>query len=132
MSHVGTSDRVYERDDLTYRIISAAMAVHTALGPGLFEGVYETSLCLELDKRAIQYQRQKRFRVRYDGVDVGELLAEVVVEDQVIVELKAINALLPVHEAQIIAYLRASGMKRGLLINFNVKSLKSGIRRISV
>lgn len=127
-----TSAQEYERDDLTYRIIGAAMAVHSKLGAGLFESVYENALCHELNKRDIHYQRQKRFRVIYDGIDVGEMVADLVVEDEVIVELKSVQELTSVHEAQIIAYLRAADMKRGLLINFNVPSLKSGLKRFSV
>lgn len=108
------------------------MAVHSKLGAGLFEAVYENALCLEFERRGIGYERQKRFTVRYDGIDVGEMVADLVVEDRVIVELKSVKELLPIHEAQIIAYLRAANLKRGLLINFNVVSLKSGIRRFSV
>ncbi len=127
-----SQSHTYVKDDLTYRIIGAAMSVHSELGPGLFEGVYENALCVELNKREIGYQRQRRFRIQYDGEDVGDMIADLVVEDKVIVELKSVQELLPVHEAQVIAYLRAANMKTGLLINFNVRSLKSGIRRISV
>lgn len=121
-----------KHDDLTYSIIGAAMAVHSALGPGLFEGVYENALCVEFKKREISFQRQSRFRIQYDGEDVGELIADLVVENKVIVELKSVQELLSLHEAQLIAYLRAAEMKTGLLINFNVRSLKSGVRRLSV
>jgi len=124
--------RRHKPDGLTYRINGAAMAVHSKLGAGLFEAVYENALCLEFERRGIGYERQKRFTVRYDGIDVGEMVADLVVEDRVIVELKSVKELLPIHEAQIIAYLRAANLKRGLLINFNVVSLKSGIRRFSV
>ena len=108
------------------------MAVHSKMGPGLFESIYDNSLCIELDRRKITYERQKRFPVQYDGEHVGELIADLVVEEKVTVELKSVKDLLPIHEAQVIAYLRAARLKRGLLINFNVVSLKSGIRRISV
>ena len=127
-----TESYIYKPDGLTFRIIGAAMAVHSKMGPGLFESIYENSLCIEFDRREIRYERQKRFPVQYDGEDVGEMVADLVVEEQVIVELKSVKELLPIHEAQIIAYLRAAEMKRGLLINFNVVSLKSGIRRFSV
>lgn len=120
-----------KHDELTYRIIGAAMAVHSALGPGFFEKVYENALCHEFGKRGIRYQQQKRYRVRYDGVDVGEMIVDLVVEEQVIVELKAVRQLAPVTEAQVIGYLKAARLKRGLVINFNVRSLQSGIRRIS-
>ena len=126
------SKRAFKRDDLTYRIIGAALEVHSELGPGLVEKVYENALCLEFRRRGIQFERQKRFRVQYQGEDVGDLVADLVVESQAIVELKAVSELLPVHEAQVIAYLKASSLRRGLLINFNVTRLKSGIKRISV
>ena len=129
---VRTDANHYKPDRLTFRINGAAMVVHSKLGAGLFESVYENALCIELEKRGIQYERQKRFRVQYEGEDVGEMVADLVVEEQVIVELKSVKELLPIHEAQIIAYLKAAKMKRGLLINFNVVSLKAGIRRFSV
>lgn len=125
------STSTFRQDGLTYRIIGAAMTVHSVLGPGLFESIYENALCLEFDRRDICYRRQKRFRVNYEGIDVGEMVADLVVENQVLVELKSVSELSSVHEAQTIAYLRASGIKRGLLNNFNVTRLKSGIRRYS-
>ena len=125
------SSQNYEHDEMTHRIIGAAFAVHATLGPGLFEGVYENALCLELKKRDIPFERQKRFRIKYDGVQVGELIADLEVENQVTVELRAVQELPPVHKAQVIGYLRAARSKRGLLINFNVPSLKLGIRRCS-
>ena len=123
---------VGKQDDLTYRIIAAAMAVHSALGPGFFEKVYENALCHELAKQGLEYQRQKRYRVEYDGVDVGEMIVDLVVENQVIVELKAAREPASVTEAQVIGYLKAASLRRGLVINFNFRSLKSGIKRISV
>ena len=123
--------KLYDHDDLTFRIIGAAMAVHSALGPGFLEKVYENALCHEFGKRGIRFQQQKRYRVEYDGVDVGEMVVDIVVEDQVIVELKEVKEPPSVTEAQVIGYLKAAGLKRGLVINFNVRSLKSGIRRIS-
>lgn len=127
-----TELRDFKPDGLTFRIIGAAMAVHSKVGPGLFESIYENSLCIELDRREISYERQKRFPVHYDGEHVGELIADLVVEEKVIVELKSVKDLLPSHGAQVIAYLRAARLKRGLPINFNVVSHKTGIRRISV
>ena len=124
--------RAGKQDDLTFRIIGAAMAVHSVLGPGFFEKVYENALCHEFEKRRIGYDRQKRFRVKYDGIDVGEMIVDLLVEDLVIVELKATREPHTLTEAQVIGYLKAAGLKRGLVINFNVRSLKSGIKRISV
>lgn len=124
--------RAQNKDDLTYRIIGAAMAVHSALGPGFFEKVYENALCHEFTKRGISYQQQKRFRVQYDGVDVGDMIVDLLVEDEVILELKATREPQSLAESQVIGYLKAAGLKRGLVINFNVRSLKSGIKRIRV
>ena len=122
----------YEHDELTYRINGAAIAVHRELGAGLFESVYENALCIEFEKRGIRYERQKRFHVQYQGKPVGHMVKDLVVEEEIIVELKSVKELLPLHEAQIIAYLKAANLKTGLLINFNVKLLKTGIKRISV
>ena len=122
----------YEHDPLTHAIIGAALDVHTRLGPGHFEKDYENALCLGLARQGILYEQQKRFPVYYIGERVGDMVADLVVEDQVIVELKAVKDLLPVHEAQVIAYLKAAELKRGLLFNFNVKSLRKGMRRLSV
>ena len=102
------------------------------MGAGLFESVYENALCIEFEKRGIQYARQKRFQVKYQGQPVGQMVADLVVEEEVIVELESVKELLPLHEAQLIAYLKAAKLKTGLLINFNVRLLKSGIKRISV
>ena len=122
----------FEHDELTYRINGAAIAVHRELGAGLFESVYENALCIEFKKRRIQYERQKRFHVEYMGEPVGHMVADLVVEQAIIVELKSVQELLPLHEAQLIAYLKAAKLKTGLLINFNVRLLKTGIKRISV
>lgn len=124
--------RKYEHDEVTYRINGAAIAVHRKFGPGLFESVYENALCVEFRKRDIRFERQKRFNLEYEGEPVGHLITDLVVEGEVIVELKSVSELLPLHEAQIIAYLRAAKLKTGLLIHFNVKLLKTGIKRISV
>lgn len=126
------STRAGNQDDLTYRIIGAAIEVHSVLGPGFFEKVYQNALCHKFVKRGIRYQQQKRYRVKYDGVEVWEMIVDLVVEDQVVVELKAVKDTPSGTEAQVIGYLRAAGLKRGLVINFNVRSLKSGIKRISV
>ena len=123
---------MYERDDLTFIIIGAAMAVHSELGPGLLENVYENALCIELAARNLEYEQQKHLEVLYRGRNVGSFYADLVVEDKVIVELKSVKDLAPIHEAQLITYLKLANIKTGLLINFNVVSLKSGIRRISV
>ncbi len=118
-------------DKITGTVIDAAMKVHTALGPGLLESAYEACLTHELSKRGLKAQSQVGLPVIYDGVkiDVGYRI-DVLVEDRVIVELKAVSAVAAIHEAQLLSYLRLSGKRVGLLINFNVLRLKDGIKRI--
>ena len=116
---------------LTGKIIGAAIEVHRALGPGLLESAYETCLIYELRLRKSKVDPQKSMPVFYKDVmlDCGYRL-DIVVEDQVIVEIKSVNILAPIHEAQMLSYLKLSDYKIGLLINFNVKVLKEGIRRM--
>ncbi|MCY3867247.1 MAG: GxxExxY protein [Chloroflexi bacterium] len=123
---------MYKRDDLTHEIIGAAMEVHSEMGAGLIEQIYENALCVELTKRGIRHQKQVRVPVQYKGVAVGDLYADLVVEGRVIVELKSVRELAPIHAAQLITYLKLSKIKTGLLINFNVVSLRKGVRRFSV
>ncbi len=113
------------------QIVDAAMKVHTALGPGLLESAYEVCLVHELRKRGLKVRPQVTLPVVYDGVeiDAGYRL-DLLVEDAVIVELKAVANVLPIHEAQLLSYLKLSGCKLGLLINFHVLQLKDGIKRI--
>jgi GxxExxY protein len=117
---------------LTGEVIGAAIEVHKSLGPGLLESAYEECLCRELDLRNISYERQKALLVEYKGVrlDCGYRL-DVVVEQNLIVELKAVESLIPIHKAQLLTYLKLTGIKTGLIINFNVSTLKDGIQRIS-
>ena len=117
---------------LTGEGIGAAIEVHKSLGPGLLESAYEECLCRELDLRNISYERQKALPVEYKGVrlDCGDRL-DVVVGNKFIVELKAVESLLPIHKAQLLTYLKLTGIKTGLIINFNVSALKDGIKRIS-
>lgn len=121
-----------ENEALTEKIIGAAIEVHRELGPGLLESAYEAALAHELTLRGIRHERQKEMPVRYKGflIEVGYRL-DLLVENQVIVELKAVTEMHPIFEAQLITYLRLSGHRVGLLINFNVPRLKDGlIRRI--
>ena len=120
---------LYE-SDLTRQIIGAAMEVHRVLGPGLLESAYQTCLAWELRERGLAFEAQVALPVVYKGValDCGYRL-DLVVQGKVIIELKAVEAILPVHEAQLLTYLRLSGRKVGLLINFNVPLLKDGITR---
>jgi len=115
---------------ITEAIIGAAMKVHSALGPGLLESAYEACMIHELRKAGFKVLSQVMLPVRYDGIEL-ELgyRIDLLVEDRVIVELKCVEKIMPVHEAQIISHLRLSGKRVGLLINFHVRSLKDGIKR---
>ena len=117
-------------NSVTETIIGAAIEVHRRLGPGLLESAYEVCLCRELQLRSIQYQRQLSLPVNYKGValESGYRL-DLLVENLVVVEIKAIEALQPVHEAQILTYMRLGGWCVGLLLNFDVPMLKQGIKR---
>ena len=117
--------------DLTGRIIGAAIEVHRHLGPGLLESAYEACLAFELSQRGIPAQRQLQLPVRYKDTDieVGYRI-DLLVDDQVIVELKSVQALQPIHKAQLLTYLKLANKRYGLLINFNVPVLKDGIRRV--
>ena len=115
---------------ITEGIIGAAIEVHRALGPGLLESAYEECLCRELSLRQIPFERQRPLPVEYKGLslDCGYRI-DLLVADTVVVEIKAVESLLPIHEAQLLTYLKLGGWKVGLLINFNVPVLKRGIRR---
>ncbi len=117
--------------ELTSQIIGAAIEVHRALGPGLLESCYEACLCYELSQRGLKFERQSPIPVVYKEVklDCG-FKADLIVEDSVVVELKAVDKLTDVHQAQVMTHMRLTGMQVGLLINFNVRYLKQGLRRI--
>jgi GxxExxY protein len=119
-----------EMNEITEKIIGAAIEVHRALGPGLLESAYEECLCHELTLRRVAFERQKPLCVEYKGVklDCGYRL-DLFVEGTVVVEIKAVEVIQPIHEAQLLTYLKLGGWKLGLLINFNVPVLKDGIRR---
>ena len=118
-------------DKLTEPIIGGAIAVHRALGPGLLESAYEACLGFELVDRGLSVERQKALPVKYRGVtlDCGYRI-DLLVEKIIIIELKAVEKVDPIHKAQLLSYLKLSGCKLGLLINFNVRMLKNGIHRI--
>jgi GxxExxY protein len=120
-----------EHNEISGQIVDAAMKVHSALGPGLLESAYEACLLHEVRKRGLQAEAQPPLPLAYDGVilDVGYRV-DLLVEQSVIVELKAVEKLLPIHEAQLLCYLRLSDRRLGLLINFNVLHLKDGIKRM--
>jgi GxxExxY protein len=119
-----------DNSELTGEIIGAAIAVHRELGPGLLESVYEMCLAFEFEARGLNFERQVELPVVYRGhcLDCGYRL-DMVVEGSVLLELKSAANLEPIHEAQLLTYLRLSGLRLGLLINFNVPVLKQGIRR---
>jgi GxxExxY protein len=118
-------------DDLTARIIGAAIRVHKALGPGLLESTYETCLVFELRSLGLKVEQQRPVPIVYRDVklECGYRL-DLVVENLVIVEIKAVDNVLPVHKAQLLSYLRLIGLPVGLLINFHVKLLKDGVARV--
>ena len=118
-------------DKITETIIGGAIAVHRALGPGLLESAYEACLGYELVDRGLSVERQKALPVKYRGVnlDCGYRI-DLLVEGIIIIELKAVEKIDPIHKAQLLSYLKLSGCELGLLINFNVRMLKSGIHRI--
>ncbi len=121
----------YETEVAAREVVDAAYKVHSGLGPGLLEGVYEVCLCHELTKRNISFKNQIALPVIYDGLklDAG-LRCDVIVNDFLNVEIKAVDKMIPVHEAQLLTYLKLTGMRLGLLINFNVPKIKDGIKRI--
>jgi GxxExxY protein len=126
---MGTAEEYPERV-LTESIIGAAITVHRSLGPGLLESAYEHCLARELEFKAIPFERQVELPITYRGerLDCGYRL-DLVIRNRIILELKSAERLLPIHEAQLLSYLRLSGMNVGLLINFNVPVLRQGIRR---
>jgi GxxExxY protein len=111
-------------EELTQKIIGCAMAVHRALGSGFLESVYQRALAHELSKAGLKVVCESPIRVTYDGVDVGEFAADMLVEDRVIVENKAVRALAPAHEVQLVHYLTATGIDVGLLLNFGAEQLQ--------
>lgn len=119
-----------ELNKISEKIIGAAIQVHSTLGPGLLESAYEACLKYELEKQELKVSSQIVLPVIYDEmkIDLGYRL-DLLVEDSVIVELKAVNKITPIHEAQLLSYLKLSGKRLGLLINFNVILLKDGIKR---
>ncbi len=122
----------FAHEELTGRVIGAMIEVHRALGPGLLESAYEACLCAELSDQGLRFERQKAIPVSYKAAAVDcAYRMDLVVEETIVVELKAIEALSRVHEAQVVTYLRLTGLPVGLLVNFNVMMLKSGLRRLS-
>lgn len=120
-----------ERDPVTEAIIGAAIEVHRLLGPGLLESVYEEALCHELSLRNIPFERQKEVDIVYKDIVIKNQRLDLLVNGQVIVELKSTEADHPVYKAQLMSYLKATGLKRGLILNFGKKTMIEGITRVA-
>lgn len=120
-----------EMEDLSRALVDAAFKVHQALGPGLLESVYEACLRVELDKRGISFETQTPVQLIYEGLKVDPgLRLDFLVEKSIILELKSVEKLLPIHHSQLLTYLKLTNLRLGLLINFNVAMFKQGIVRI--
>lgn len=119
-----------EIDELAHRVIGAAIEVHRHLGPGFLEVVHEDALAVEFRLRGIPHERQKVIEVAYNEIPVGEGRLDFLVGGCLIVELKAVDGLGPIHKAQVISYLKATRLRLGLVINFNVPTLKNGLQRV--
>ncbi len=119
-----------ELDELAYKVIGAAMEVHRTLGPGFLESVYEEALCVELKRREISFEKQAEISIQYKGHAVGKGRLDLLVDKKLVVELKTVESFAPIHQAQVISYLKATGLELGLLINFKVPLLKNGIKRV--
>jgi GxxExxY protein len=139
MNHEGTKTQSWaqrevipvETEEVASTIVDAAFTVHSTLGPGLLESVYEQCLAYELTERGLQFQRQIVLPIEYKRLRIdGGLRLDMVVEDRMIVEMKAVDKLAPVHMAQILTYMRLTGLRLGFLVNFNVSLIKDGIHRV--
>ena len=118
-------------EDLSHKIIGAAIEVHRELGPGLLESAYDACLCHELDLRGIRFRRQVERPISYKGlvIDCGYRM-DILVEDTIVLELKAVSAFLPIYDAQLMTYLKLTKCRLGFLMNFNVTIMKDGIKRV--
>jgi len=123
---------MYEHDPLTHQIIGCAIEVHRHLGPGLLEATYEKALCIELAEGGLAYTRQVPVPVLYKGHLIGEHRPDLVVCDRVLVEIKSVEALHSVHQAQTLAYMRVLRVPTGLLMNFNSEVLRTSVRRLAI
>jgi GxxExxY protein len=128
---VNHRDTEAQRDPLTEKVIGLAIEVHRALGPGLLESVYEECLAYELHKAGIPFRRQVPLPVVYKDVrfEIGYRI-DLIIEDRLIVELKTVEQLAPIHEAQLLTYLKLTGLKTGLILSFNTAALRNGIKRM--
>jgi GxxExxY protein len=125
--------QIHQLNKFSGQIIDCAITVHRALGCGLMESVYEACLAYELSKRGLKVDRQKAFPVKYDGISFDlAFRADLIVEDCILVELKAVERVLPVHEAQTLTYMRLLNLSLGLLMNFHALRLKDGLKRFRI
>ncbi|MEP6507885.1 MAG: GxxExxY protein [Gemmatimonadales bacterium] len=121
----------FENEQLSELIIAAAMEVHSVMGPGLLESAYHDALCYELENASLSFEREPYVPYRYKTIRIERVFRpDIIVSGSVILELKSVEKLLPVHDAQLLTYLKIAGLKTGLIFNFNTKFLKEGIRRI--
>ena len=118
-------------NDLAKQALDIAFKIHRELGPGLFESVYEEIFCYELDQVGVKYSRQTPISISYEDIKISKaFIADIVLEDKWLIELKSVKSLQPVHKKQLLTYLKLTNMRLGLLINFNEALLKNGIKRV--
>ena len=140
MNHKGHRDKLkslcspkdFPLKDITEKIITSAIEVHSALGPGLLESAYEEALAYEFELSRINFERQKEIRLKYKGKDMGIHRIDFLVEGEVILELKATEQINKIYEAQVLTYLKAMKKRVGLLINFNIARLREGLKRLII
>ena len=123
---------MYVHDAMTERVIGCGITVHRTLGPGLMESTYEAALCIELEEAGFTYTRQVRVPILYKGQIIGEYRPDLLVEDRIVVEVKSVERLIGLHQAQLLAYMRVLEKPVGLLLNFNGEVLRTGVRRLTI
>lgn len=119
-----------ENNVLTEKIIGCALEVHKLLGPGLLESIYESALCIEFELQRIKFERQKNIEVTYKNHIIGNYRIDIIVENQIVLEIKSVERMDAVFEAQLLSYMKLGNYKLGLLLNFNSRLLKDGIKRM--
>jgi len=125
-----STPKEYPFKEITEKIISCALEIHSTLGPDLLENLYEEAMEHELKLRGIRHKRQKELEISYKGKSIGNYRLDYLIEDKVILELKCVEAIKGIHISQLLTYLRAEKLRVGLIINFNVEKLKDGIKRV--
>jgi GxxExxY protein len=110
--------------------IGCAIAVHRALGPGFIESIYRRAMCVEFEARGVAYEQERPVRVRYRGVEIPGQRIDLIVANLVVVELKAVTSLEPIHDRQVVSYLKTTGLRAGLLLNFGALQLRYGLKRV--